>query len=671
MKRKFPTFLEAGVLSFLSAWGAVGCLTSAFSIPVAEPRGMMLLWLALALLCAGLMQRRWGTALVLALGAAGACWLWLDGRFGPQLLSTLGVLAKAYDAGYGWGIPQALQVERLSADLPMTVLGLLLILAVSFAVCRRKGTALAVLLLLVPLAACLVVTDTVPEAGFLFLLLLCLCLLLLTDGVRRESGDQAGRLTALALVPVALGLGVLLNCYPRDTYVNTTGALREKLMTTVVELPQRLEAQGFDWLTGLGKKETVELSRLPDQQLLGLPVAEVTAAQTGPVYLRAQDYDVYTGTAWESSPGRQDTLAGTGEELGAVMVSCLNSQDSLLLPAFPDGQTFLTDGAAVNEENQREYTVLLRSASMGTLPGQQWLTLPGETGRRAKALLEGLPGGTETVEQTVQTVADYVRNSARYDRGGSVMAPGETDFALWFLEQGERGYCVHFATAAAVLLRGAGIPARYVTGYRVQAQAGQTVRVTSNHAHAWVEYYNYRTWTWNILEATPADESLPPAETVPETTQATQPVPQTQSATVPRAEATQPVPTEQSVQAPEAGGAIPLWLPVTVLTLGLLWALIEGERLLRIRLRMAKQKKGTSNQRAAACYRELRLLLGLLKRPMPEELEQLAEKAQFSQHTLTREELSMFTACQAACRRTLGKAPWWKKLICRYWFAVI
>ena len=86
MKRKFPTFLEAGVLSFLSAWGAVGCLTSAFSIPVAEPRGMMLLWLALALLCAGLMQRRWGTALVLALGAAGACWLWLDGRCSHPML---------------------------------------------------------------------------------------------------------------------------------------------------------------------------------------------------------------------------------------------------------------------------------------------------------------------------------------------------------------------------------------------------------------------------------------------------------------------------------------------------------------------------------------------------------------------------------------------------------
>ena len=77
------------------------------------------------------------------------------------------------------------------------------------------------------------------------------------------------------------------------------------------------------------------------------------------------------------------------------------------------------------------------------------------------------------------------------------------------------------------------------------------------------------------------------------------------------------------------------------------------------------------NQRAAACYRELRLLLRLLKRPMPRELRELTEKALYSQHILTREELSLFTSAQSACRRALKLAPWWKKLLSRYWFAVI
>lgn len=673
MKRNASVFLESVALSMLSAWGAVGCLTSAFSLTVANPQGMMLLWVCWALLCACLLGRRWGIALLLALGALGAGYLWHDGRFGQQLLSLLGVLAKAYDAGYGWGIPQVLQVERLSPDLPVTVLGMLLIFAVSVAVCRRKGNALAVFLLLVPLACCLVVTDTVPEELFLFLLLLCLCLLLLTDGVRRENGPQAGRLTAIALVPLALGLGLLLHFYPRETYVNTTQALRERLTAAVMELPQQLEDRGFEWLTGLGKKQTVELSSLPSQQLLGIPVAELTAEQSGAVYLRVQDYDVYTGTAWESTSGRQDTLAGTGEERGMVTVKPLAATDAPLLPAFPEGQTFLTDGAGENEQGQQEYTAALRSASMGAFPSQQWLKLPAETSRRAKELLQGLPGEKETVEQTVQILADYVRSCAAYDRGGTSMPTGETDFALWFLEQGEQGYCVHFATAAAVLLRSAGIPARYVTGYRVEAQAGQTVQVTSDHAHAWVEYYNYRTWTWNILEATPADESLPPVEIVPETTQATQATqPQPQSTTMAATVgATQPAPTEQPVQTPEAGWQMPLWIPVTVLTVALFWILTEAQRLLRIGLRIRKQSKGNGNRQAVTIYQELRQLHLLLKRPMPEELLQLVEKAMFSQYLLTREELEVFLASQAACRRALRRAPWWKKLLYRYWFAVI
>lgn len=671
MKRKAPVFLESAALSILGAWGAVGCLTSAFSLTVAKPQGMMLLWICWALLCACLLGHRWGAAALLALGAVGAGFLWRDGQFGRQLLSLLGVLARAYDAGYGWGIPPALQVERLTTDLPVTVLGMILIFGISFAVCRRKGTALAVLLLLAPLACCLVVTDTVPGEAFLFLLLLSLCLLLLTDGVRRENGPQAGRLAAIALVPLLLGLGLMFHFYPRQTYVNTSQALREKLLTTVAELPRRLGEQGFEWLTGLGKKQRVELSNLPDQQLLGIPVATLTADRDVSVYLRQQDYDVYTGAAWESTPDRQDTLAGTGEELGTVTVRPLNAQSALLLPAFPDGQTLLSDGAAGSGQNQWEYSVMLRSGSMGAFPGQQWLELPEQTSPWAKELLQSLPGEKETVEQTVQLVADYVRNAAAYDRGGTSMAPGETDFALWFLEQGERGYCVHFATAAAVLLRSAGIPARYVTGYRVEAIAGQTVQVTTDHAHAWVEYYNYHTWTWNILEATPADESLPPTQTVPETTLSTQPEPQTQPTTAPTAGATQPSDLPQPVTAPEEKWTLPVWIPVTVLVLTLFWALTEAQRLLRIRLRRKKQTEGSANQRSAACFQELELLLRLLKRSMPEEVEQLAEKALFSQHTLTREELGLFITCQMACRRALRQQVWWKKLLYRYWFAVL
>ena len=240
------------------------------------------------------------------------------------------------------------------------------------------------------------------------------------------------------------------------------------------------------------------------------------------------------------------------------------------------------------------------------------------------------------------------------------------------LQEAEDGYCVHFATAAAVLLRSAGIPARYVTGYRVNAKAGQPVQVTSHDAHAWVEYYNYRTWGWYILEATPAApedpgeaETAPPTEaTVP----AAQQAPETTSAPI-----TQPLPTQEEnpPAAAHSRRRLPVWIPVTLAALALLALLAEGQRRVRMELRRRRQKRGTANQRAAACARELQLLSRLTRTRIPEEVTELTEKAVFSQHTLTAPELRTYALCQTAYRRRLRTAPWWKKAVYRYWYAVI
>ena len=133
-----------------------------------------------------------------------------------------------------------------------------IILAVSRTVCRRRGNALPVLLLLLSLAVCLVVTDTVPQWQYLFGLLLTFGLLLLTDGVRRESGGQASRLSAAVAAPLAAALALLFYCFPQSSYVNNTQALREDLLATLNGLPQMIQAQGMDLFSGLRPREKVE-----------------------------------------------------------------------------------------------------------------------------------------------------------------------------------------------------------------------------------------------------------------------------------------------------------------------------------------------------------------------------------------------------------------------------
>jgi hypothetical protein len=72
-----------------------------------------------------------------------------------------------------------------------------------------------------------------------------------------------------------------------------------------------------------------------------------------------------------------------------------------------------------------------------------------------------------------------------------------------FLTETHAGHCEHFATATALLLRAAGIPARYTVGYAVQesARSGNSFIVRERHAHAWVLAYIKGRWT--ELDTTP------------------------------------------------------------------------------------------------------------------------------------------------------------------------
>jgi transglutaminase-like putative cysteine protease len=79
-----------------------------------------------------------------------------------------------------------------------------------------------------------------------------------------------------------------------------------------------------------------------------------------------------------------------------------------------------------------------------------------------------------------------------------------------FLLQRRSGHCEYFASAAVLLLREAGLAARYATGYAVQERAGDNRYVVrERHAHAWCLVHIDGHWedfdptpaSWNRLEA--------------------------------------------------------------------------------------------------------------------------------------------------------------------------
>ncbi len=90
---------------------------------------------------------------------------------------------------------------------------------------------------------------------------------------------------------------------------------------------------------------------------------------------------------------------------------------------------------------------------------------------------------------TARNIAKLVRSSGKYTLEPGLV-PSGYDFVEYFLNESKRGYCVHFASATAALLQAAGIPARYVVGYRAEVTEADTwVDVPRGASHAWTEVY--------------------------------------------------------------------------------------------------------------------------------------------------------------------------------------
>ena len=99
-----------------------------------------------------------------------------------------------------------------------------------------------------------------------------------------------------------------------------------------------------------------------------------------------------------------------------------------------------------------------------------------------------------TISDIRTIIFDYLREAMTYDETARTMN-GSGDFLQYTLERSGHGYSVHYATAAVLMLRYMGVPARYVEGYYLSAEdaarykAGETITLTEENAHAWAEYY--------------------------------------------------------------------------------------------------------------------------------------------------------------------------------------
>ena len=126
-------------------------------------------------------------------------------------------------------------------------------------------------------------------------------------------------------------------------------------------------------------------------------------------------------------------------------------------------------------------------------------------------------------------IRTWLNTNCRYDTNAS-QAPDGTDPIHYFLYESKSGYSVQFASAATLMFRMFGLPARYVVGYAApqslftqQADGSWHAVLQDDNAHAWAEVY-IDGQGWTPMEMTPGvlvtAEKADYKSSLPETTPA-------------------------------------------------------------------------------------------------------------------------------------------------------
>ncbi|MCI6188525.1 MAG: transglutaminase-like domain-containing protein, partial [Clostridium sp.] len=105
------------------------------------------------------------------------------------------------------------------------------------------------------------------------------------------------------------------------------------------------------------------------------------------------------------------------------------------------------------------------------------------------------------VDDKIQLAKEIINSETSYTLSPGKLPRGK-DFVEYFLFENKKGYCSHYASAACVLLRMWGVPARYVEGYLAKSYGANEVNVKDSSAHAWVEVY-IDGIGWRIVDVTP------------------------------------------------------------------------------------------------------------------------------------------------------------------------
>ena len=405
-------------------------------------------------------------------------------------------------------------------------------------------------------------------------------------------------------------------------------------------------------------------------------VFQIKSSLGGMIYLRGNSYGEYNGTSWQIAENHTPSSLSFGASVLSQFPEsdyCSFEIDSeyvysyLFLPYYSFAPSNLDSYVASSGSNYYRGTFYdpfySFSSVIAGIPISEdetayreyahsyYTKLPESTRSAVQLICEenGLYRGNQNI---IAQVSSFVRDSGRYNLD-TVPYP-DNDYAVYFLSNAHEGYCIHFATAAVVIYRSLGIPARLTEGFAVNCTDNTYTRVTGANAHAWAEVY-LDGFGWIPIEVTSSSEHDDHADTV--TAAVSDPVQDPDSDIIPdsSAYATEEIPVPSaaeeyqvpSSEKPQSNSipSSPETVPVTFrkplssffiiflifLSLFLLFIL---QYHIRLFLYTAIYRRSSNRKKAVFLWaRSKRItMLGI---PIPQEIQICAERARFSRHEIT------------------------------------
>jgi len=260
-------------------------------------------------------------------------------------------------------------------------------------------------------------------------------------------------------------------------------------------------------------------------------------SDSSPGYLRARAFEVYRQSEWQNLSYQEAILPEQNMPFGMYFVGRTNifrldkkdastckymtvKHESRFANAVftPLGTSFLEApfNLMLRDKHDIVYAPKMRTglnyriayttaARRGGQPTGM-LNIPNHLDPRIRQLADRIFAGCSTTTEKIDAVVNYFRTNYTYVLGLDI--PPDRDKLTHFLLEESTGYCEYFASGAAILLRLAGVPTRYVTGFLVTEKDEQSDLWVARYmdAHAWAEAWDKERNQWTIVEATVGED---------------------------------------------------------------------------------------------------------------------------------------------------------------------